>query len=125
MDTNHTHSDNAIELILPARTEFTATVRLLAASIGADLSMSIDEIDDMRLALNEVFASATDIERDARVSITFRTSQHAVEVTTFVVGDESFELDSLALTILRSVVDDIDTSAGAITFTKLARESVS
>ena len=115
--------DNQIEIVLPARTELAATLRLLAASLGADIGLDVDEIDDLRLALNEVFTTAADGHADRRVSVTFRPGDGELEVIVFLVGPEPIELDELASTILRSVVDRLDTTAGTVTFTKRAAEA--
>lgn len=116
--------DSTIELVLPARTEFAATVRVLAASLGADLSFSVDEIDDVRLALNEVFMSAADTDQPERISVSFRPADGRLEVMAFVVGVEPLRLDELALTILRSVADDVELAGGAVSFSKKARDSL-
>lgn len=115
--------DNQIEIVLPARTEMAATLRLLAASLGADIGLTVDEIDDLRLALNEVFTSAVDAHADRRMSVTFRPGDGELEVIAFLVGPEPIELDELAMTILRSVVDQCDASAGTVTFLKRAAEA--
>lgn len=119
-----TTTDDTIEIVLPARTELAQTLRVVAASIGADLGFSVDEIDDLRLALNEIFSSAADTDTADRVSISFRPHEHRLEVMAFVVGADPIELDDLALTILRSVVDEVSFDAGTVSFTKSARESL-
>lgn len=116
--------DDTIEVVLPARTEFAATLRVLAASLGADLGFSVDEIDDLRLALNEVFTSAADTGRPERISVSFRPDTGRLDVMAYIVGAEVFDLDDLALTILRSVVDEVSITGQTISFAKQARESV-
>jgi serine/threonine-protein kinase RsbW len=115
--------DNQIEIVVPARTGLAATLRLLAASLGADIGLTVDEIDDLRLALDEVFTSAAEGREDRRVSVTFRPGDHELEVIVFIVGPEPIELDELASTILRSVVDELDTTGGTVTFLKRAAET--
>ena len=44
------------EVIVPLRTRYASTVRMIAASLGAEAGFTVDEIDDLRLALDEVFS---------------------------------------------------------------------
>lgn len=116
-------TDRNIEIVLPARTEMAATLRVLAASLGTDLGFTVDEIDDLRLALTEVFSSAADRETSDRISVTFRPGERDVEVIMFVLGPNGIELDDLATTILGSIVESFQIVDGTVTFTKRAVEA--
>ena len=126
-----TEHDNQIELIVPARTDMASTVRLVAASLGADVGLTLDEIDDVRLALDEIFSSAaehtdeTSASNASRISVTFRPGNHRLDVIVFVVGDDTIELDPLAARILASVADEFRSEGGVFTFTKSAAEAFS
>jgi anti-sigma regulatory factor (Ser/Thr protein kinase) len=123
--------DNQIELIVPARTDMASTVRLVAASLGADVGLTLDEIDDVRLALDEIFSSAaehaddTSVSPGDRISVTFRPGDRRLDVIVFVVGDRTITLDPLATRILASVADDFQNTAGAFMFSKSAAEAFS
>ena len=94
----------AIELIVPANSRHAITARLLAASVAADAGFSIDEIDDVRLALSEAFA-LFEPDDGGRIRISFTASQRRLELR---VSDEAgrapIEPDPVAHSILRSVV---------------------
>ncbi len=111
-------TEDSIDVILPARTELASTVRLLAASFGADVGFSVDEIDDLRLALNEVFTSSADRDEVERVAVTFVPGDGRIDVRMSTMPQVDIELDTLAATILASVVDDVTNDAGVITFSK-------
>ncbi len=121
---------DVVEISVPMRTEFVATLRTVAASIGADAGFSIDEIDDLRLAISEVVSSLTDHDdasskrSDDRVDAAFRmgASQVAVEITARR-SDVTIELDELASSILNSVVDQLVVAGPAVSFVKLASEA--
>lgn len=127
-DSDH---DNQIELIVPARADMASTVRLVAASLGADVGLTLDEIDDVRLALDEIFSSAAEHADDTsaaaadRISVTFRPGDRRLDVIVFVVGDRTITLDPLATRILASVADDFQSTAGAFMFSKSAAEAFS
>jgi serine/threonine-protein kinase RsbW len=114
-----------IELVVPLRSEFAATVRTLAASVGADLGFSIDEIDDVRLAISEAFAVLVDGGGDphVRARVTFEAPDGQLRAR---IGCDappiSIQLDALAANILRSVTDGYEVSDDAITFVKHATE---
>jgi hypothetical protein len=82
-----------VEVSVPLRTGFIATLRTVAASLGADAGFSIDEIDDLRLAISEI-------------------------VSSLVV-----ELDDLATSILQSVVDEYEVAGTRVRLLKLASEA--
>lgn len=117
---------NQVEVTLPLRTDFVATLRTVAASLGADAGFSIDEIDDLRLAISEVVSSLIDstTSDDDRVVATFdlRASGVAVAITTRR-GEHQIQLDDLASNILQSVVDEYEVVGPRVTLVKLATEA--
>ncbi|MEO6570666.1 MAG: ATP-binding protein [Ilumatobacteraceae bacterium] len=102
-----------IELDLPLHARHAATARAVAASVASEVGLSIDEIDDLRLGVNEAISVMTDIEQDtdeARLIVRFDLESDTVRVTVRRVGvDEVVDadhLDALASRILRAVVDE-------------------
>lgn len=121
-----------VEISVPLRTEYFATLRTLAASLGADAGFSIDEIDDLRLAISEVVSSLGDgPDRDDtvagsgedRIDATFEVAgdQIGVSITTRQ-GAGDLVLDDLATGILNSVVDDFEVSGATVRLVKRAAE---
>jgi len=116
-----------VELDLPLLPKHASTVRAVAASLAADAGFTIDEIDDLRLGVNEAVSVLTDVDLDtpggARMQLHFEVERGAIKVTadrncsdTAVTGDD---LDVLATRILGAVVDDFDVDeAGRITVVK-------
>jgi serine/threonine-protein kinase RsbW len=72
-----------ITLSVPARGEYARTVRLTAAELASRMGMSIDGIDDVRIAVEESFALA---------------SEHAPEDGSvdfaFLIHDDAFEAEA-------------------------------
>lgn len=117
-------SPHRIELTVPLHTQFAATVRLLATSLGADAGFTIDEIEDLRLGINEIFVVLAEQRPDADARTTFELGQDELVVTMQVEpGGAHLELDALADNILRSVVDRHSLAADRITVWKRATES--
>jgi hypothetical protein len=121
-----------VEISVPLRTEYFATLRTLAASLGADAGFSIDEIDDLRLAISEVVSSlGDDPDRDDsaagsgedRIDATFEIAGDQIGVSIATrQGTGDLVLDDLATGILNSVVDDFEVSGSTVRLVKRAAE---
>ncbi len=115
-----------VDVSVPLRTEFFATLRTVAASLGADAGFSVDEIDDLRLAISEVVSSLVDGagSPDDRIQASFELDGAGVTVTiTTDKRDVRIELDDLASSILDSVVDGYEVDGTRVTLVKLASET--
>ncbi len=115
-----------VEVSVPLRSEFFATLRTVAASLGADAGFSIDEIDDLRLAISEVVSSLADGAGlpDDRIQVSFEIDDAGVRVTISTDKREvAIELDDLAAGILNSVVDSCVVDGTQVTLVKLASET--
>jgi hypothetical protein len=118
-------SENRIDVVVPARTEFAATVRTVAASLGADAGFSIDEIDDFRLGLSEVFAAFVDAPavHDGRIRVSFVSSNGRLVASAAPEdGTAGVEFDELASSILASVVDEFSSEPSGVRIVKRAVE---
>lgn len=122
-------SVDRIDVTVPLRTANLATLRTIAASLGADAGFSIDEIDDVRLGLSEVLSALADAADDGneapeRVTASFVVRPGELEV---VVRSEhargGVELDALASSILSSVLDSFETSGDEVRLVKRATET--
>ena len=114
------------ELDLPLSARYATTVRAVAASMASTISMSIDDIDDLRLGVNEAISVLTDLDDDAppagRLHVRFEVESDRIRVTVGRSGvdhEPNVELDVLAERILGAVVDEysID-AAGAFLLVK-------
>lgn len=100
-----------VELDLPLHHRHASTVRVVAASLAADLGFSIDEIEDLRLGVDEAVSVVADVDADdsARLHLRFESSVGfiAVHVTRTNVPTliTPSEVDELAVRILNAVVD--------------------
>jgi hypothetical protein len=102
----------SVQLTAPAEPGSARLARILAAGVAADAGLSIDDTEDLRIAVSELVALLVDGIGDAHESILVRFSARPGEVT--VDGErppvpghlDTTEVDDLALEILRVVVDD-------------------
>jgi hypothetical protein len=125
-DTSRTSTPDRIDVAVPLRAEFASILRTLAASVGADAGLSVDELDDLRLALSEVFAvlaEAGPAEARALVSIELAPGELLVSIRSDQ-DDVEYELDELASSILRSVTDGYEVGPNSFTFAKRSTDIV-
>ena len=113
-----------IDVTVPLRTEFAATLRTVVAAVGSDAGFSVDELDDVRLALSEVFSVLVDAERGAgRARVTFSPTPGELTVVIGSDGDDlAIELDVLATNILACVTDSYSIALDGVTFSKRSRD---
>jgi hypothetical protein len=105
---------------------------MLAASLGADAGFSVDEIDDLRLAISEVVSSlGNGPERDDtiagsgadRIDAWFEVAGDEIGVSiTTRDGTSELVLDDLATGILNSVVDGYEVRGTTVRLVKRAAE---
>lgn len=111
-DRSHDHSPEVVELDLPLGHRHASTVRVVAASLGADAGLTVDEIEDLRLGVNEAVSVLADVDATAgaRLRVRFEIVGHGMTVTARRSGVEQAlsidDIDALAVRILRAVVDD-------------------
>mgnify|MGYP001814232954 CR=1 FL=1 len=104
-----------VDLDLPLNARFAGTVRAVAASIAASIGLTVDEIDDLRLGVNEAVSVLTDLDVDgvdrARLRLRFEVHPTEIVVVAWRHGADGApvpELDVLARRIMDAVVDDHD-----------------
>lgn len=118
-----------VELSVPAEAQYASAVRTMAAALGSDAGFSIDELDDIRLALSEVFSGLTDdaaegAHTDTRVHLSFAIGQASIRIDVRTDDDATnIDLDELALGILRSVTDAVEITSTAVVLVKHATEA--
>ncbi len=110
-------ADGAIRLAVPASPEYLRMTRLMAAGVAGRLGFSLEEIEDLRIAIDEVcFALVGDRGRPGTVVVTYRVSGDGLVVE----GEGRFEeglgvqprLSPLSSRILSVVVDECSLEAG-------------
>jgi anti-sigma regulatory factor (Ser/Thr protein kinase) len=100
-----------VTLTAPAERSSVRLVRILAAGVAANAGLSIDDTEDLRIAVSELVALLVD-GTDAGSTIEVELGHAAGEVVVegrrpAVAGDaEAAEVDDLVLGILQVVVDD-------------------
>lgn len=69
-----------VVLSVPARGEYARTARLVAAELATRVGMCIDDVDDVRLAVEEAFAYAADRAGAPSVTVAFVLEAGSIEL---------------------------------------------
>jgi len=101
-----------VHLCAPAQASSIRLARLVAAGVAADLGFSVDDTEDLRVAVNELVALLVDGADDpgALLELTYRSASGEVVVEGHRAAsgraDEGATVDDLALELLRVMVDE-------------------
>lgn len=74
-------TERPIALTLAAEPDLARLVRMTAANVGALAGMSVDRIEDMRMAAEEAFIYAASTDPDGALTITFSFDDDGVRMT--------------------------------------------
>jgi anti-sigma regulatory factor (Ser/Thr protein kinase) len=105
-----------VRLTMPATPQLLRVARLTAAALASRLGFSFDEIEDVKIAVDELcFAVVGSKGRDGNLTIIYRLSDHHLEITGAGVfdGDDREQAPApseLSAQILAAVVDEHDLS---------------
>ena len=102
-------SPQPVRLSVPAESRYVRLARLTAAGVATEAGFDVDGVEDLRVAVNEMFALLVDDaeDPDGTVDLHFGVDGDTVSVE----GQRSLDapapsMEDLALEILRVVVDE-------------------
>ena len=114
-----------VEMRVPADVAFVSTLRLAAASLGARCELTIDDIEDLRLAVDETCALLLPLaDAGSTLDARFQLAPAHLAVETSVATAASSEPDrgGFAWTVLKALASTVDVARNgsrlAITVTK-------
>lgn len=106
--------ERTVSLEIPAELGFVSLARVTAASLAADLDPAIDEVEDLRVAVNELVGILVEAAEAGTIGIHMWTDEAAIHVSGRCLGEWApTEPDQLALRILEATVDEHEIGAGA------------
>jgi serine/threonine-protein kinase RsbW len=111
----HTGSSRAdVELRLPAEGAYASVVRTTAAGLAARLDFTIDDIEDLRIAIGEATAlaiGAADPQTDLVACFLFGRGSMTVTLETEAMDNPPLDTESFAWQVLDTMAQDA--SAGS------------
>ena len=118
--------DGTVEVRVPAEMVFVATLRLVAASLAARCELTVDDIEDLRLAVDEACALLMPLTTpDTTIDARFVLSPGCLAVTASVstrTSDPTVDKGGFAWTVLTALASEVETETrgqrASITVTK-------
>ena len=117
---------NTIDLAVPANPEYVGLIRSAAAHIAAHAELTLDAIDDLRLAVDEAFAVLIAHKPESgavAIKFTIHSEQLNIELTG-PAGSPQPDKSSFAWTVLSALVHEVSTQtspAGLVTLSLTAK----
>jgi len=122
-----TRSDDVVELRLPADSAYLSVLRTATAGLAARLDFTLDEIEDLRIAVDEACALLLpDAVPGAAMTCAFALSDRSLAVTVTVPSRTGRvpRRNTFAWTVLTALAGDVDTAVdadGTVSVTLLKR----
>jgi serine/threonine-protein kinase RsbW len=105
-------SGDTVHLSVPAASAFAAVARATAASVAVRAGATVDDVEDVRVAVSEAFtlllADVPVGEQQVHLDLTVGASGVVFAVTAPTLRVDPIDRDSFAWTILDALVDDAD-----------------
>jgi serine/threonine-protein kinase RsbW len=100
--------DGVVRLQLPAHTRFLRLARLTATGVATDAGFDLEQIEDLRLAIDEACAVLLDAAADGDLHITYRfRPDGGVEIEgSTPAGDGSLDVHPVAADLLAMTTDE-------------------
>lgn len=121
MTDKHGTSGDHVELKVPATSAYLAVLRTAAAGLAARLDFTLDDIEDLRIAVDEACALLLPLaDEDAQLTCRFVLDGPTLQVAVSVPSEgPEPQPGSFAWTVLSALAGDVEaTSAnGAVTIT--------
>jgi serine/threonine-protein kinase RsbW len=110
-----------VHLSVPSALEYVRIVRLAASGVASRLGFDVDEIENLRVAIDELTSMAIDLSEPGALEVTFVTTDDELRVTgrAPVAPGRDVVIEDLTEQILKAVSDDheLGTRGGFVTFT--------
>lgn len=117
--------EDAVKLTVPASLEYVRIVRLTGSGVASRLGFDIEEIENFRVALDELASMAIDVASGGELEMTFFTTDSELRVEGRAPIAEGVEVavESLTAQILKAVIDDYELKAddGHVCFSCVTR----
>jgi serine/threonine-protein kinase RsbW len=108
--------DDVVELRLPADGAYLSVLRTATAGLAARLDFTLDEIEDLRIAVDEACALLLpDAVRDSEMTCVFSLAAEALSVTVSVPSRTGRvpRRNTFAWTVLTALAGAVDAAAGS------------
>ena len=108
--------EDAVEIRLPADSAYLSVLRTATAGLAARLDFTLDEIEDLRIAVDEACAMLLPQALDAsQLTCRFLLTTETIEVTVTIPTSDGRlpERNTFSWTVLSALAGDVDTGTDA------------
>lgn len=114
--------DQTVRLEIPAAPRYLSAARLVAASLGAEAGLTIDDLEELRLGVDELLAALIEAGQDgAVVQLGFVVDHRRVVVDGVLVGEASpVVADEMTRRIAAAVSDQFELGPSSFRLAKTA-----
>ena len=113
--TNGAAPDDVVTIKLPAAGAYLSVLRTATAGLAARLDFTLDEIEDLRIAVDEACAmllSQAVPGADLECDFSLRGNSMRVSVSVLTLDGQEPSRDTFAWTVLSALAGDVDSFAG-------------
>lgn len=112
-NTDDVYREDAVRLSVPTSLEYVRIVRLTASGVASRLGFDVDEIENLRVAVDELASMVVDAAAPGRLDVEFWStgSELRMEGTAPITPGTDLGIDDLSGQILKVVCDDYELSA--------------
>jgi serine/threonine-protein kinase RsbW len=103
-------NDADAELVLPAETAYVAVLRMTTAGLAARLDFTLDDIEDLRMAVGEACGLVLDgASAGGRLRCAYRLAEGRIDVSVSAdhAGPAGPDRDSFGWQVLTALVEDL------------------
>ena len=112
---------DVVRLEIPAKPRYLAPARLVAAALGAEAGLTIDDLDDLRLGVDELLATLVEAADGAVVRVSFAAGHASIDVRGELHGPaRPAEPDDMTRRIVAAVSDDYELGPSSFRLRKSA-----
>ncbi|MDQ1381690.1 MAG: serine/threonine-protein kinase RsbW [Actinomycetota bacterium] len=103
-------TEEAVRLSVPASLEYVRIVRLTASGVASRLGFDIEEIENLRVALDELASMAIELADRGELEVTFFTTdtELRIEGRAPIADGVDVGVEALTAQILKAVIDDYE-----------------
>lgn len=103
---------DVISVLLPPDERYVHLLRLTVSGIGLRMDLTYDDVEDLKLAVNEAFLLVLGRMRNERVGVDFHVSGDSADISFRSVGDLADHADgddheSLGIFLIKGVMDEV------------------
>jgi len=117
--------DEPVRLSVPASMRYLSAARVVAASLGAECGLDVDDLDDLRLGVNELVSLLVEsAPSGGRIDLEFDVDDGGITVRGAIDGSvaTSIEIDELTRRIVDAVVDHHELDGNSFSLTKVSSQ---